>query len=166
MKTTSENLTHSMSNAFPTTLNPVEFIAYATGLLSRIPDGLLCLLARIGVAGVFWRSGQTKVDGWHVTDATFYLFESEYMVPLIPPVPAAYFASFGEHLFPLLLIIGLASRFSALALLGMTLVIQLFVYPGSWPDHAVWATALIFIMAKGPGMFSLDRLVARRFQCA
>ena len=151
-----------------TTNNPVRpagipaLIARGTALASRIPDSALSLIARIGIAGVFWRSGQTKVNGFEVTDSTYYLFREEYALPVIPPEIAANLAALSEHLFPALLIIGLATRFSALALLGMTLVIQIFVYPGSWPDHAVWAAALLVIIARGPGAISLDRLLFDR----
>jgi len=134
----------------------------AVSLAGSIPDWALSLVARIGVAGVFWRSGQTKVNGFEVTDSTYYLFREEYKLPVIPPEIAAPLAAFAEHFFPALLIIGFASRFSALALLGMTLVIQLFVYPASWPDHAVWAAALLVIVARGPGFLSLDHLLFRR----
>ncbi|HXV73163.1 MAG TPA: DoxX family protein, partial [Sphingomonadales bacterium] len=88
-------------------------------LLERIPFAAISLMARIGIAGVFWRSGQTKVEGWSITDSTFYLFEEEYRVPLLPPDTAAYMATIAEHLFPVLLVVGLASRLSALALLSM-----------------------------------------------
>jgi putative oxidoreductase len=131
------------------------------GLFSAVPDSALSVVARIGAAGVFWRSGQTKVNGFHVTDSTYYLFREEYALPIIPPEVAAHMAAYAEHFFPIMLIVGLASRFSALALLGMTAVIQIFVYPGSWPDHAIWAAALLFIVARGPGVISLDHLIAR-----
>lgn len=128
-------------------------------LFARIPDWAISLLARLGVAGVFWRSGQTKVDGWQLNEFTYFLFETEYALPLIPFKAAAYIATIAEHFFPLLLVIGLATRFSAGALLVMTLVIQVFVYPMSWPDHAVWAMAMLFIMSRGPGGLSLDHLL-------
>jgi len=130
--------------------------------LNAIPNWAVSLMARIGIAGVFWRSGQTKINDFEITDSTYYLFEEEYALPIIPPEIAANLAVFAEHFFPILLILGLASRLSALALLGMTLVIQLFVYPGSWPDHAVWAAALLFIVARGPGLISIDHFLARR----
>ncbi len=135
----------------------------AIGWLNAIPSSAIALIARIGIAGVFWRSGQTKVDGWQVTDSAIYLFEEEYAVPLLPPELAANMAALAEHLLPMLLIVGLASRFSAAALLGMTLVIQIFVYPGSWPDHFTWAAALVFLVARGPGVLSIDHLIRKRF---
>ena len=136
----------------------------AIARLSSIPDSVISIVARIGAAGVFFRSGQTKVNGFEITDSTYYLFREEYALPIIPPEIAAHLAVFAEHAFPVLLIIGLATRFSALALLGMTAVIQIFVYPGSWPDHAIWAAALLFIAARGPGIASLDHLLFSRRQ--
>lgn len=147
-----------------TTNSPTGIVGFAQHLLhmaDRLPHGLIALLARIGIAGIFFRSGQTKVDGFTITDSTFFLFEEEYKVPLIPPEIAAYMATIAEHVFPVLLILGLASRLSALSLLGMTLVIQLFVYPNLWPDHALWAAALLYIIARGPGSIALDALIAR-----
>ncbi|WGD29786.1 DoxX family protein [Ancylobacter sp. WKF20] len=131
-------------------------------LAGRIPDDLIALIARLSIAGVFWQSGQTKVDGFMVTDSAVFLFETEYQLPLVSPVIAAHLAALAEHLFPVLLVLGLASRLSALALLGMTLVIQLLVYPGAWPTHGTWAACLLIILAYGPGRFSLDHLLAPR----
>ena len=138
-------------------------IAKAIGYVQRIPDDLIALFARFGIAGVFWRSGQTKVSGWQISDSTIFLFEEEYKVPLLPPEIAAHMAAIAEHVFPVLLVAGLASRFSAASLLVMTLVIQTFVYPNQWPEHAVWACSLAFILARGPGVLSLDHVVARKF---
>jgi putative oxidoreductase len=104
------------------------------------------------------------VDGFlTLKPSTFYLFQYEYQVPVIPPQIAAYIATYSEHLFPVLLVLGLASRLSALALLGMTIVIQVFVYPGAWATHLGWATALAFIIFRGPGALSLDHLIRKRF---
>ena len=131
-------------------------------LAARIPQSFISLVARVAVANVFWTSGQTKVDGFlHVSDNTFYLFREEYKLPLLPPDLAAYMATTAEHVFPILLLVGLASRLSALALLGMTAVIQLFVYPTGWPEHILWATALLVIVARGPGALSLDHVIWR-----
>lgn len=132
--------------------------------LSRIPDAGLSLLARLGMAGIFWRSGQTKVDGWSVTDSTIYLFAEEYRLPLLPPEGAAWLAAGAEHLFPVLLVLGLLTRLSALALAAMTLVIQVFVYPGLWPDHLTWLSALLLIAVKGAGPVALDALLPSRFR--
>lgn len=130
----------------------------------RIPSAIVALLIRIGIANVFWRSGQTKVSGWHVTESAIQLFKDEYKLPLIPPEWAAHLAAFHEHLFPVLLVVGLASRLSALGLLAMTGVIEIFVYPENWPDHLLWAGSLIYVIARGPGALSLDALVRRRFE--
>jgi putative oxidoreductase len=148
----------------PPTSPSASVLFRACEFLTRIPTWLIALLLRVGIANVFWRSGQTKVSGWHVTDTTIQLFRDEYKVPLLSPEVAAYLASIQEHLFSVLLVIGLASRLSALGLLGMTAVIELFVYPENWPDHLLWAGSLLYILARGPGTLSLDALIARRFQ--
>ena len=144
-----------------------KFVEHAKTVINRlnsIPSTAIALIARIGIAGVFWRSGQTKVEGWKITDSTLYLFQEEYALPLISAEFAANAATLAEHLLPLFLIIGLASRASAAGLLAMTLVIQLLVYPGSWPDHFTWAAALVFLIARGPGVLSLDHLINRHYQ--
>ncbi len=128
----------------------------------RIPYSLLALAARLFPAAVFWQSGQTKLDGWRLSDSAVFLFRTEYNLPLIDPLLAAHLAVVAEHLLPVLLAVGLASRFAALGLLGMTAVIQVFVYPDAWPTHGVWAACLLIVIARGPGMLSLDHLIARR----
>lgn len=143
--------------------SPIRFVAAVIGLLDRIPHSLVGLAARVFPAAVFWQSGQTKVEGWHVSDNAIYLFREEYKLPLIDPAVAAHLAAFAEHFFPILLVVGLASRFAALALLGMTLVIEIFVYPDAWPTHGVWAACFLVIIARGPGRFSLDHLIAPRY---
>ena len=135
----------------------------ALHLMKVIPMGFVSLVARLSIAGVFWQSGQTKLDGWKVSDSALFLFENEYKLPLVDPWIGAHLAAFAEHFFPALLVIGLASRLSALALLGMTLVIQIFVYPGAWPTHGTWAACLLLIMVHGPGRLSLDHLISRAF---
>lgn len=123
-----------------------------------ISNDLLSLLARISVAAIFLLSGRTKVEGFlTVTPSTYELFRSEYNLPLISPELAAHLAAYAEHLFPLLLILGLCTRLSALALLLMTGVIQVFVYPDAWPTHLSWAVLLLFIVGRGAGVLSLDR---------
>jgi len=141
----------------------IKFVAAgATALAESIPDSLVSLMARIAAGGVFWRSGQTKIDGLYIKNSTFFLFREEYMVPLLPPDLAAYLATIAENVFSVLLIIGLASRLSAAALLGLTAVIQLFVYPSAWPEHILWVTALLVVIARGPGVISLDHLLFGR----
>ena len=127
----------------------------ATGLVG---DSLLALVARVAVAGIFFLSGRTKVEGFlTVTENTYGLFRDEYRLPLIPAELAAHLAAYAEHLFPLLLVLGLFTRFSALALLGMTAVIQVFVYPDAWPTHLSWAGLMLYLIAYGGGRVSLDR---------
>ena len=127
-------------------------------LAERIPYSVVALVARIGVASVFWRSGQTKVSGFQLRDQTFFLFREEYNVPLLPPELAAYLATIAEHALSVLLLVGLASRLSALGLILMTAVIQLFVYPDGWPDHILWFGLLLLIVARGPGAISIDHV--------
>ncbi|NYT40744.1 DoxX family protein [Sphingomonas sp. R-74633] len=129
---------------------------------SLVPDALLLLVARLGIAGVFFMSGRTKVDGiLHITDGTYELFRTEYALPLVPPAIAAVAATWSEHVFSILLVLGLATRFSALALFLMTLTIEIFVYPDAWPTHLSWAAILLPLMARGGGAWSLDALLLR-----
>jgi putative oxidoreductase len=153
-----------------------NLIRCGIGLADRIPDSLIALLGRFSIAAVFWKSGQTKVQGFAIdivsgefqfgvprlSDSVIALFRDEYRLPLVPPELAAPLAAFAEHLFPLLILIGLATRFSAIALLVMTVTIQLLVYPDAYPTHGVWAAVLIFLIARGPGVVSVDHLIARR----
>ncbi len=127
-----------------------------------IPQSLLSLLARLAIAATFIKSGLTKVDGFSIKSSTFYLFENEYALPIIPSDIAAIMATVSEFVFPSLLIVGLMSRLSAAALMGMTLVIQIFVYPNAYAVHGVWLAALLYIMKYGPGIVSLDHLWVRR----
>lgn len=135
-------------------------------LLARIservtPPWLLPLLQRLGIAAVFFQSGRTKVvEGsiFTLSNGTFYLFQTDYRLPFIAPVPAAYIAAASEHIFPILLVLGLFTRFSALALFIMTMTIEIFVYPGAWPTHLSWAAILIPLIGRGGGRLSLDRL--------
>ena len=143
-------------------MSPVALLDAGRSSADRIPQSFISFTARMAAATVFWRSGRTKVEGFHIREETFYLFREEYRLPLLPPDLAAYLATAAEHVFPVLLIVGLGSRLSALALLGMTAVIQLFVYPSGWPEHILWATALLTIVARGPGVLSLDHLIWRR----
>ncbi|MHA6719743.1 DoxX family protein [Sphingomonas sp. RS6] len=134
----------------------------AGGIAARLlPASLTLLVARLGVAAIFFLSGRTKVEGWlTITESTYELFRTEYALPLLPPAIAAHIATYSEHLFSILLAIGLLTRPSAFALLGMTAVIQLFVYPDAWPTHLSWAGLLLPLIAGGPGAWSLDRAIA------
>ena len=140
---------------------PFDRLAALTQRL--LPDDLLLLVGRLGIASVFWLSGRTKVDGLiHISDSTYSLFADEYALPLIPSDLAAHLATYSEHLFSILLVLGLVTRLSALAFLGMTLVIEVFVYPDAWSTHLSWAAILLVLVAKGGGRFSLDRLFGVR----
>ena len=133
--------------------------ARGAALASRlIGDSLLALVARISIAAIFFLSGRTKVSGFlTLKDSTYVLFQEEYRIPLVPPDIAAHMAAYAEHLFPLLLVLGLFTRGAALALLGMTTVIEVFVYPDAWPTHLSWAGLLLLLVARGGGAWSLDR---------
>jgi putative oxidoreductase len=139
-------------------------VVRANAVMAAIPYWLIALVTRISIAAVFWRSGQTKLEGWRMSDSTILLFKEEYNLPIIDPTLAAYLATFAEHFFPVLLVVGFATRFSALALLIMTLVIQIFVYPEAWPTHGTWAACFLILMAQGPGKLSLDHLIAQRYR--
>ncbi len=168
----------------PTT-NAHRGLALATSTLRRlhaalalIPESAIALLARVAIAGVFWRSGQTKVEGYaldlvegrfefglpRLSATAVDLFRDEYRLPLIAPEAAALMAAVAEHLLPALLLLGLATRLSALGLLIMTAVIQVLVYPGAWPTHGVWAAVLLWLMVRGPGAVSADHLLASRLR--
>jgi len=130
-------------------------------LLTRIVShDLLALATRVGIAAIFFLSGRTKVEGLlTLTPSAYELFRTEYKLPLLPPELAAHLAAYAEHLFPVLLVLGLFTRLSALALLGMTLVIQVFVYPDAWPTHLSWAALLLYLVGRGGGALALDRVL-------
>jgi len=147
--------------------NLIDLYSRLLQLFGCIPHSLIALLGRFSIAAVFWQSGQTKIEGlvinlltgefslgWpRLAGSTVFLFKEEYQLPLIAPA---------EHLFPVLILLGLATRLSALALLVMTAVIQLLVYPGAYATHGVWAAVLLYLMVQGAGRFSLDQLIQRR----
>jgi putative oxidoreductase len=139
----------------------------AVAMLSTpIIEAATLLFVRVSLAGIFWRSGRTKVDegSWlSVSDTAKFLFEEEYKGVPLPPELAAYMATYAEHLFPALLVIGLFTRLSALALLGMTMVIQIFVYPEAWWSvHMIWVALALVLIVRGGGSLSLDALLNRR----
>jgi putative oxidoreductase len=118
---------------------------------------LMALASRLSMAAIFYRSGQTKVDvGMSLNDSAFMLFREEYQLPLIPPDWAAYLTTYAEHLFPLMLVLGILTRSAASAMLVMVAVIEVFVYPDSWPTHLSWAVLLVYLIGFGPGRLSLD----------
>lgn len=128
-----------------------------------LPASVQLLAARLAVAAIFFLSGRTKVEGWFtLKNSTIDLFRYEYMLPLVPPEIAAPMAAFTEHALPILLVLGLFTRTAALGLLGMTAVIEIFVYPQAWPTHLSWAALLLPLIAQGAGKFSVDRLLAHR----
>ena len=148
--------------------SPVAIYNRISSTVERlVPTSILLLSARLGVAGVFFMSGRTKVEGLlTITPATYELFRTDYKLPLVPPVIAAHVAAYSETLFPILLVLGLFTRFSALWLFGMTSVIEIFVYPDAWPTHGTWAVCFLVVIARGPGLFSLDHLIARKLSRA
>lgn len=123
-------------------------------------QNLLLLFTRIVLAGIFWRSARTKVEegSWFsISDTTYYLFAEEYSGVPLPSDFSAVMATVSEHVFPILLVLGLFTRFSALALLGMTMVIQIFVYPEAWWSvHAIWTALALILITRGGGLLSLD----------
>ncbi|WP_292446223.1 DoxX family protein [Methylibium sp.] len=144
--------------------------------MARIPESLIALLARFSIAAVFWKSGQTKIEGLAIdivsgsfefgvprlSSSAVDLFRDEYQLPLLSPELAAVLAAVGEHALPVLILLGLGTRFAALGLLVMTAVIQLLVYPGAYATHGVWAAVLLWLMVRGPGALSIDHWLARR----
>ncbi|MEM8643495.1 MAG: DoxX family protein [Pseudomonadota bacterium] len=140
----------------------VNLLEAGRQLAERIPYSLIALVARLSVATVFWRSCLTKLDeNLQVKSTTFFLFKEEYKVPIIPPDVAAYLATYQELVGSILLVIGLATRLTALSFIGMVAVIQIFVYPSGWPEHALWFALLLLLFARGPGAISVDHLLWR-----
>lgn len=139
-------------------------VDWAIGLAELIPAWVYALMMRVAIAAVFFQSARTKVDGFlTLKESTFFLFQYEYALPLIPSDWAAYMATYAEHGLSILILIGLAGRFSAAGLLVMTAVIQTFVYPEAWVVHLTWAAMLVYLVARGPGLFSVDHLIRARF---
>lgn len=135
-------------------------------LAGRLPEGLVLLFVRIVLGSIFWRSGRTKVEEgtwFSLSDSTLELFRTEYAGVPLPPELAAPMALAAEHILPALLLAGLFTRLSALGLIGMTMVIQLFVYPDAWwPVHSLWVALALILSARGGGQFSLDAMFAAR----
>ncbi len=157
---------------------PVPWHRRAVSLMSAIPHSLIALLGRFSIAAVFWQSGQTKVEGFaidlvhrqfqlgipHLSASAVDLFRDEYALPLLSPEFAAVMAASAEHVLPVFILIGLGTRYAALGLLGMTLVIEIFVYPNAYPVHGTWATILLYLIARGAGKVSVDHWLAKRSQ--
>jgi putative oxidoreductase len=134
-------------------------VAGLLNFLGRFPLALVLLFLRFGIAGTFFKSGLNKIQSW---DTTISLFAEEYKVPLLPVELAAVMATAAELICPVMIVLGLLARLGAAALLGMTFIIQVFVYPENWVEHLLWASALLYILTRGPGALSLDAQIARR----
>ena len=143
-------------------MNPTLFLDRSAGALGHLPWSVAALALRVFPASVFFASGRTKVEGWNIADSTWFLFQHEYALPLIPSDVAAVAATLAEHILPVLLVLGLGTRLVALALLAMTMVIQVFVYPSAWQTHGLWAACFLALIAQGPGRWSLDHLIGMR----
>jgi putative oxidoreductase len=147
----------------PTTTAPssplIDFCRRALNWLDAVPYTLLAIPLRLAIATVFWNSAQTHLANW---DTTLYLFENDYALPFLPPHLAAYMAVAIEVTTPILLVLGLLTRAASGVLLGMTLVIEIFVYPMAWPTHIQWAAMLFVLLARGPGKLSVDWAVRRQ----
>ena len=139
---------------------PSDLILRSNGLADRLPWEIAALALRLFPAAVFFTSGRTKVEGlFHIKDSTWFLFQTDYALPLVPPAMAAVMAATADHVFPVLLVLGLFTRVSALALMAMTLVIQVFVYPEAWQVHGLWIACFLALILRGPGRLSLDRML-------
>ena len=138
----------------------LTLVGHVLSWLDGVPYTVLAIPLRLAVATIFWNSAMTKLANW---DTAVVLFVEEYKVPVIPPEIAAYLAVSIELTMPALLVAGLFTRFAALVLLGMTTVIEIFVYPLAWPTHIQWAAMLLILLCRGPGWLSIDQLLWRRF---
>ena len=137
--------------------NPLRsFIERLLSRLQLFPLALLQLVFRFSIASVFWKSGHSKIASW---DTTILLFTNEYHVPLLSPQVAAAMSAGFELSCSVLIVVGLLTRLATLPLLGMVFVIQTFVYPENWVEHLTWATMLLFLLTRGPGPISIDRLI-------
>lgn len=129
-------------------------------LLGRFPLAVLEFGLRLGVGATFFKSGLVKIASWQQTVA---LFEEEYRVPVLPAELAATLGTAAELICPVLIVAGIGARFGAAALLGMTFVIQTFVYPGNWAEHLTWASVFAYVLTQGPGALSVDHFIRRSY---
>jgi putative oxidoreductase len=129
----------------------------ARTMAGRFPLSLIELGMRLAVGATFFRSGMNKFQSF---DTAITLFREEYRLPLLPPELAAYLGTAVELSAPVLLVLGLFARLGAAALLVMTLTIQFLVYPANWPEHLMWASILAYVLSRGPGALSIDRVIA------
>jgi putative oxidoreductase len=134
----------------------VERLDAMRAVLGRFPISIILLAGRIGVGTTFFKAGLLKYNSW---EFTVKLFEDEYRVPLLDPAVAARIAMIQELTIPILLFLGLATRFATVPLLGMIAVIQIFVFPNAYNDHLVWGSILVLVLTRGPGVFSVDYLI-------
>lgn len=148
----------SASPATTTTLATSTRFAAVRDRLEHFPLSIIQLAMRVGVGGIFFNAGLIKYRSW---EFTVQLFRDEYQVPLFAPEAAARVAMVQELTLPILLFAGLATRLATVPFLGMLAVIQIFVYPNAWAEHLVWGSILLFILTRGPGVFSLDHAIAR-----
>jgi putative oxidoreductase len=148
-------MTHISAFA-PTHSSVHSALARLRAMLEAIPYSVLALPLRFAVATVFWNSGTAKLASW---DTTLQLFADEYRLPLLPPELAAYMAASIELTTPFLLMLGFLTRPAAFVLLGMTTVIEIFVYPQAWPTHIQWAAMLLVLLCRGAGKLSLDHVI-------
>ena len=135
----------------------VSRLAALRALAALFPLSVLELGMRLAVGATFFRSGMNKFESF---DTAIELFREEYRLPLLPPEIAAYMGTAVELGAPVLLVLGLFARLGAAALLVMTLTIQFLVYPGNWPEHLMWASILAYVLTRGPGTLSVDRIIA------
>lgn len=147
------------STAVSPPLTGSNSFAAARERLERFPLSIIQLAMRVGVGGLFFNAGLIKYRSW---EFTVVLFRDEYQVPLLSPELAARIAMVQELTIPILLFVGLATRLATIPFLGMLAVIQTFIYPNAWAEHLVWGSILLFLLTRGPGVFSLDHLIARR----
>jgi putative oxidoreductase len=139
----------------PTLVSRWNALADRIGVI--LGHSFLALVARFSIAAIFFQSGRTKVEGFlTITPGTYELFQTEYKLPLVPPEIAAHMSAYVETFVPMLLVLGLATRLSAFVLLGMTTIIEIFVYPDAWPTHLSWAAILLYLIARGGGRLSAD----------
>jgi len=151
----------TVDQACPRSETPVrEGFLIATCWLQAFPLSIIQLAMRIAIGAVFFNSGMLKFKSW---EFAIKLFQDEYKVPLLDPEAAARLATFNELVFPVFLFLGLATRLATLPLLGMVAVIEIFVYPQAWTEHLLWASILVFLLTRGPGLFSLDYLIEQWF---
>ncbi len=141
----------------------IAAIGAARTALGRFPLPVVVLALRVGVGMVFWKSALTKLDdSWLVSDAAVALFRDEYKVPVLPPVVAAWLGTLSEFFCSWMVMLGLGARLGAAVLLALTAVIQVFVYPGNWAEHLLWASPLLYVLTRGPGPIAVGCLIDRR----